>query len=431
MIGAILKLISNCREPASDKVKTKMELFRKPMIRDLSVSLGAAFLLLTVAYLMRSSFHGKPFWFLFLLGVFLGVGCIVFTSTAWLRKLQLLATSLFFGLALVEIGLIFTAWVHEGPSASYQKSDCALADWYDADTDLGYQPVPGMTARFSHHHLGQVNYNVVYHIDDYGQRLTRGNSEGDAVIFFGCSFTFGDGVEDEETLPSVVSRLTGYEYDVVNYGFSGWGPHQMLRILETKQEANRVRGKVKHVIYSIIGNHVSRCVGKTFWDFSGPKYQLTPQLDVEYQGPFLKSAISVLPLVMNRSRAGTFLLKTYSERYREKDADYELQRQILVKSANLLRERYDAPLSIMVWPIRDRERHQRLVKSLAAPVYEVIDTANYPGVEELRQCKIPHDNHPSAAAYEMLGPWLIERLSLEPTESTKDDGLDGAGGDSP
>jgi hypothetical protein len=47
---------------------------------------------------------------------------------------------------------------------------------------------------------------------------------------FGCSFTFREGVEDREAMPYLVGELS--KYIVYNFGFHGYGAHQMLSALE-------------------------------------------------------------------------------------------------------------------------------------------------------------------------------------------------------
>ena len=62
------------------------------------------------------------------------------------------------------------------------------------------------------------------------------------ALFFGGSFTFGTGVEDDEALPYVAGILSEGKYRVYNFGYRGYGPHQMLAALESglRSEERRV-----------------------------------------------------------------------------------------------------------------------------------------------------------------------------------------------
>ena len=60
------------------------------------------------------------------------------------------------------------------------------------------------------------------------------------VIFTGCSFVFGEGVNDNQTLP----YLYGKQNPAVrcyNYGFPGYGTQQMLAVLQ--QRGNFTSGR--------------------------------------------------------------------------------------------------------------------------------------------------------------------------------------------
>ena len=97
---------------------------------------------------------------------------------------------------------------------------------------LGYGPRPGVRVVSRKTVGNQLIYDVDYTISDRRVRVTRGNPNGDTWLFMGCSLMFGEGVNDDETLPAYFSADLGYQANVVNLGFHGYGPHQMLRSLE-------------------------------------------------------------------------------------------------------------------------------------------------------------------------------------------------------
>mgnify|MGYP003337954074 CR=1 FL=1 len=79
---------------------------------------------------------------------------------------------------------------------------------------------------------GRVIWDVHYSTDRFGRRQTTcpGNvvSQHNAV-FFGCSFLFGEGSEDHQTIPSVFSELSR-SCKAVNYGVPGWGDRKSTRL---------------------------------------------------------------------------------------------------------------------------------------------------------------------------------------------------------
>lgn len=71
------------------------------------------------------------------------------------------------------------------------------------DPDLGYRilPLERRLESVLKRADGSVIYDVGYSIDRNGLRVTA-EGKPPAVWFFGDSFTFGEGVEDDETLPA-------------------------------------------------------------------------------------------------------------------------------------------------------------------------------------------------------------------------------------
>jgi len=97
-------------------------------------------------------------------------------------------------------------------------------------------------------------YDVTYNIDNNQRRITPTDSklskkpgkkgvsepknnkpqnqkyEGNINVF-GGSWVFGEGLNDNETLPYYLQKIFP-DYKVTNFGFHGWGPHNALYLLE-------------------------------------------------------------------------------------------------------------------------------------------------------------------------------------------------------
>jgi hypothetical protein len=130
---------------------------------------------------------------------------------------------------------------------------------------------------------------VTYNIDRDGLRISapKGQINGErSILFFGCSFTFGEAVEDEETLPYQLGRLLTYPYSVYNFGFEGYGPNHMLAALEAGLATNIVASPPEFVFYQAIPDHVKRIVGGHPWIKYGPIYHLSASGSVTLVGHF-------------------------------------------------------------------------------------------------------------------------------------------------
>ena len=106
-------------------------------------------------------------------------------------------------------------------------------------------------------------YDVNYTTDEFSRRITPWSSRGPVdkfALFFGCSFMFGQGVMDNETLPYYVGELTS-RYRPYNYGGIGYGPQQMLAKFQERTLPREVSERQGVLIYLLIGDHVNRAIG--------------------------------------------------------------------------------------------------------------------------------------------------------------------------
>jgi hypothetical protein len=79
---------------------------------------------------------------------------------------------------------------------------------------------------------GGIIYSADYTIDSNLLRLTQSCEKGPAVVFFGCSFAFGLGLNDADTLPQAFADSVDRKVRIVNLGYPAYGPHQFLSELQ-------------------------------------------------------------------------------------------------------------------------------------------------------------------------------------------------------
>jgi hypothetical protein len=137
----------------------------------------------------------------------------------------------------------------------------------------------------------RVLYDTSCKTDAAGRRLTPcavTAAEADVALFFGCSMTFGLGVEDDDTLPARYCALAPHCCSL-NYGLAGYGPQQMwLQIC--KQHVLKEFGSRKGVIvYTFIDDHIFRLIGTpaivSEWSYPLPWLALQDGR-IEYCGTF-------------------------------------------------------------------------------------------------------------------------------------------------
>ena len=128
-------------------------------------------------------------------------------------------------------------------------------------------------------------YDVKYTIDERNNRYAPsflGNiDKKNSILFLGCSFTFGEGLNDFETLSYYLQEST--RRFSINAGLHGYGSHQALHILENDSlfERKTEGSKVKVVLYRAMDGHISRMKRADAW---GPCYKLNDKDELTFRG---------------------------------------------------------------------------------------------------------------------------------------------------
>ncbi|SEO70929.1 hypothetical protein SAMN02990966_02667 [Rhodospirillales bacterium URHD0017] len=149
--------------------------------------------------------------------------------------------------------------------------------FYELADDVGY--IPRANARMTRAAVEErrTNDDVVYTTGADHFRVVPGTAEeADAcVLLFGDSFTFGVGVNDEETFAAQIVKESGRRVAAQNFAVSGWGPHQFLAGLQSGRFQRAVRCRPTDAVFLMIPSLIWRASGVTnAWDTTGPRYRL-------------------------------------------------------------------------------------------------------------------------------------------------------------
>jgi len=198
--------------------------------------------------------------------------CIV---VMFISKPNVQLWALYTGTAILTFGLYeayLAGWFSEKTPELINFSISNPA-YFQTHKILGTVPKKNIQITAQKSYRNKLLYNVQYTIDQNGLRIGFNHRQEPetAVLFFGGSFTFGEGVNDNETMPYRFEEKGIFK--AFNFGFHGYGPHQMLAILENEMEKSIVSDTPsKYAVYQAIAGHVDRCAGRAWWDQSGPRY---------------------------------------------------------------------------------------------------------------------------------------------------------------
>jgi hypothetical protein len=272
------------------------------------------------------------------------------------------------------------------------------ADYYQRDKELGYSVIPGRrtVAASKKFNDGKTIYSVSYGIDEFGLRATPNTpSTKDSVFFFGDSFTFGEGVSDSNSLPYCYSVLSGRR--TRNLGLHGYGPHQMLRALETdRPKLLGIPESPSLVVYIALITHLNRAAGRAEWDPFGPLYEVRNGR-AEYAGSFADKRENWPGRMLAHSRiAARLALRGQHRRYLERFS------AIVRKSSDLVTDKYAAPFLVLLWEFgrnqQESEDADWLIQSLNRAHVNVIRLSKVIPELQVPASYIPHDGHPNGRA---------------------------------
>lgn len=319
-------------------------------------------------------------------------------------------------------------WAQEPLERRMEYSD----EFFEADEVLGYKPAANR--RISHRSYGgdQLLYDVTYTFNEQGLRTASSMTGTHAatqpcLVFFGDSFTFGEGMTDEQTMPYQVWKRIGHRFLTVNFGFLGYGPHQMLAALEHGQIESRGHCSSSHIIYQAIPTHASRAAGLEVWDHHGPRYMLNAEGQAQPSGHFDDTPpATILERLRVVHRQFSPWLKTTLEQsalYRTllrthrpvDEQDTELFGAIVGKSKQVIERMYPgAQLHVILWDYDDdREVVKQIQQALAHQAVQVsIVSTILPDFPANRaQYEIsPYDRHPNALAHAIIAKFVAHAL---------------------
>ena len=236
---------------------------------------GASFLLLVLTARMEA-----PFVVFFLVASAWAIAIAVLSRRESLRTGALLCSSVLFCLAVVETCLYCVSRSQIIVTRTRPDS------WRRNVMGLGSLPVPNTVTEFTEFLDGRTIADVTYRIDASGLReisaAVQGSAaQGSLLRLFVYVWSWGRGKSD---LALLFVRDAGDTFEGFNFAGEGWGPHQMLREIETGF-VRRVAGVPDLAIYEAIPDHLRRVAGRAPWE-DGPKYKLCRGEDACYAGPF-------------------------------------------------------------------------------------------------------------------------------------------------
>jgi len=284
---------------------------------------------------------------------------------------------------------------------------------------MGYTSLPNAEGRAIKRHGDDIVFDVVYRTDAHGRRVTpqpsRDSPPDRFLAFMGCSFTFGHGIAESETLPAQMQSLV-LGARVYNYGFSGYGPQQALVKIQSGDLRQEIPETSGTLVYVFMDHHVHRAIGSmrvwTQWGRHFPFFDFDESNQVQLQGTFLRERPT-------RSRVYDLLSHEQVTRFFHVDFPpvirphhLDLTAAIIAESRHAFLEAYpEGRFLLLAYPRSPGVHIDRdyLFRRLREEDVEIVDLSSLIDLSDERY-QIPFDNHPTAAAHAAVAAALTDHL---------------------
>lgn len=311
------------------------------------------------------------------------------------------------------------AWSVAKGVVQYTPSREAYVEYHDY---LGYAPLPNNEVIGRRYEGEEIVYDVVYSLDENGLRRTPffdRQGDVDCILFFGGSFTIGEGVKGEEVAPYLVGIDTSDRYRVYNFGFHGYGPHQMLSALEHGLIDDVIDCKPKYIFFQAIRHHIKRVAGIASHDTHGPRYRLRTSGELIFDGNFDGPSNAPEDAIIRRSEAYGVLSKSFllKEMHRISviyTENITLLTAIVEASRQWVEDRWpDSEFHVILWNERFQPKTKQLEWVLAEQGFQLHLVGDilpgYLGNKE-RYWVHENDHHPNTEAHRLLADYLVNEV---------------------
>jgi hypothetical protein len=387
------------------------------------LSLLSLFVLAVAASIVILRAAPAPWFWLWLAWAVALFAGIFFARGSWPR-------AILFNLGIVAILLASTEGyfiIHEYTPPIYPDGH-----FFVPDDVLGWAPAKGVKAHalkygaagLLHGPKGLL-FDRTYTIDSNGLRVAPSYRHDDlagTILFFGCSFTFGEGLSDNETMPYQVGLQSGGRYRSFNFAFEAYGPNQMLAAIDHGNVRRIVDTTPQSAFYLALPSHVWRAAGRVAWGGHAPRYVLDADGTPRQEG-FLGDRKPLderlgIRRGVRQLRKSALWRRLSSGDYRINDDDIRLYFAVVQRSQELLVAQYPGlQFHVILWPNQDApqqlyayEKMREGFRRMGIRLHLVDDIL--PGFTRDRSPYILSsvDHHPNALADRLLAQYVLAQV---------------------
>lgn len=255
-------------------------------------------------------------------------------------------------------------------------------------------------------------------IETYRYKYNDNYKNKKSIIIFGCSFAFGELLEDNQTISYKLSNIT--KRNIFNFGMNACGIQHMLSLLQNEVLYKYIKQDPEYIIYVYIPDHLYRLKENIF-----PAPMTTNGINLQYKlinntlMPDKKPFNMFSKTFIIKSLYYQFDLNRNIETKEQKYNNFILANELFLESKRILQEKYpDIKFVILNYECEDDSPENIelpfMWDVLKQEGFIIINSSDLIGrkFKYYSEDTADDDYHPSEKAWNLLVPKLIERLNL-------------------
>lgn len=259
-------------------------------------------------------------------------------------------------------------------------------------------------------------YDIHATFDHNNKRFTPDHDslKKDFALFFGCSIGFGEGLEDNQTLPYYFQQQSP-NYNAYNFALSGHGTNNVLARLQYQNISDQVAEKNGKGFYIFFWDHIYRAIGSmsryTAWMHNEPYYTFEDGKLVRRK--MFKDGRK------NISRIYELIYQTNIVKYFEmdfpvrlNDKHFDLVTEMMLEAKKRYKQQFgNDDFYVVIYPAYKAytdEEYSKFKSFLRKKKIDFIDLSDF--IEYSPKYTLNGDAHPNAATNELLAKELQNRI---------------------
>jgi len=338
------------------------------------------------------------------------LGCLVFAydSPSSNRK------AIWFNIAIALLALAIADAVLQRKQ-KYDAGDCAEGFVNPSDA-LGYAPIGNFEGRCKRYRGSVELYDVKYSTNRHGMRISPPYPKqgvAGCVLFFGGSFTWGAGINDEEVIHYRVGVRSGGRFRTHNFAFSGYGTHHMLAAIEHGLVAARIDCRPTHAVYLAIFDHIRRVAGIGDFAWTGPHYVLQDDGSVRYMGQFADEHSSIARALYRFSKRSGIGGRLLNRRDPVSQDDIDLFTAVMKATRDLIEIEFPGTeFHVLYWE-QEKEYADTFLRTLETTgitVHSMVEVLKNEGGKNSIYRVHRYDGHPNALAHDRMAEYVLAEI---------------------